>query len=375
MPEYQITPQLNELIKAVYHGPLEEQPWQMFLRLFRGAVKADFATLLLRPPKPGDPGVVYNAVVHSPEAYQAYNENYFALDSFVNLPHGKVVTLGEYMDEKTLRASEYFKRYMKPIDVYYVMGADLTDQSGMNVRLRVTRNQQAGDFDQEDKRICELILPHLLQSIELNAQLRLIESERGVFENAIDQLSMGSIILDEQGAVVRVNQVAQAILDENKGIKIANHRLVLIGHNDNRQLQELITTALVAYSQRTPGYVKAIRVGRDHSSSLGLLIRPMPQTSHCDDLHTPAVSIFISDPDRKLGAPDHILNQLFDFTPAESKLALLLANGLTLEEASSELDVSRNTAKSHLSAIFSKTGVSRQTKLVQLILNSVAPMG
>lgn len=375
MADYSISPLFNELVKAVYYGPLEEQPWQTFLRLFRKAVKADFATLLLRPPKPGDPGVVYNAVVHSPEVYQAYNENYFALDSFVNLPHGKVVTLSEYMDESSLISSEYFKRYMQPIDVFYVMGADLTDQSGMNVRLRVTRHQQAQDFDQEDKAICELVLPHLLQSIELNAQLRLVESERGVFENAIDQLSMGSILIDEKGEVARVNQVAQAILSENNGIKIVNGRLVLIGHNDNRSLQMLINTVLEAYTKRTPGYVKAIRVERSQASSLGLLIRPMSQTPHCDDLHTPAVVVFISDPDRKLGAPDHILNQLFGFTPAESKLALLLANGLTLEEASSELDVSRNTAKSHLSAIFSKTGVSRQTKLVQLILNSVAPMG
>ena len=70
-----------------------------------------------------------------------------------------------------------------------------------------------------------------------------------------------------------------------------------------------------------------------------------------------------------------ILGQLFEFTPAEAALALLLANGLTLDEAAEELGVTRNTAKSHLSSVFSKTGVTRQPKLVQLILKSVAPMG
>jgi len=52
----------------------------------------------------------------------------------------------------------------------------------------------------------------------------------------------------------------------------------------------------------------------------------------------------------------------------------LLANGLTLDEAATELDVSRNTVKSHLSAVFAKTGVNRQTQLVQLILKSVGPL-
>ncbi|MFK0573079.1 helix-turn-helix transcriptional regulator [Endozoicomonas sp.] len=50
-------------------------------------------------------------------------------------------------------------------------------------------------------------------------------------------------------------------------------------------------------------------------------------------------------------------------------------NGLTLDEASETLFISRNTARVHLRSIFSKTGVTRQTMLVRLILKSVAPLG
>jgi DNA-binding CsgD family transcriptional regulator len=53
-------------------------------------------------------------------------------------------------------------------------------------------------------------------------------------------------------------------------------------------------------------------------------------------------------------------------------LAMLLTNGLTLDEAAAELSVSRNTARAHLRAVFAKTGVTRQSGLVRLILNSVA---
>jgi DNA-binding CsgD family transcriptional regulator len=92
------------------------------------------------------------------------------------------------------------------------------------------------------------------------------------------------------------------------------------------------------------------------------------------DLSQPSVVIFISDPQQKRSAPAAVLADLFGFTRAESGLALLLANGLSLDQASNELGVSRNTAKSHLSAIFSKTGLTRQAKLVELILKSVAPL-
>ena len=70
----------------------------------------------------------------------------------------------------------------------------------------------------------------------------------------------------------------------------------------------------------------------------------------------------------------NIIIQLFGFTPTEAQLSLLLADGLSLDEASEALGMSRNTARTHLRSIFSKTGVSRQTLLVRLILKSVAQL-
>ncbi|MCM2321131.1 MAG: LuxR C-terminal-related transcriptional regulator, partial [Pseudomonas sp.] len=49
--------------------------------------------------------------------------------------------------------------------------------------------------------------------------------------------------------------------------------------------------------------------------------------------------------------------------------------GLSLEEAAEVLNIRRNTARAHLRAIFSKTGVRRQTELVRIMLNSVMAVG
>ena len=55
-------------------------------------------------------------------------------------------------------------------------------------------------------------------------------------------------------------------------------------------------------------------------------------------------------------------------------MALKLVDGASLEEVAEELSIRRNTARAHLRAIFSKTGVRRQTELVRILLNSVAPL-
>ena len=139
MPQQEIIPgHIDALIQAIYRGPLEAQLWQSFLNLIREAVGGNYATLLLRPPRAGDQGVVLNALLASHAVYSAYNDTYFALDPFVDLPSGEVATLQEYVPSQQMLDSDYYLHYLKPIDVFHIMGADLRDSDGMLTRLRIT---------------------------------------------------------------------------------------------------------------------------------------------------------------------------------------------------------------------------------------------
>lgn len=368
---------MDALLQSIYQGPLEERPWQSFLELFRQAVEANFATLLLRPPREGDTGVVLNALVIAPTVYSDYQQTYFALDPFVDLPPGEVVTLREFVPRDELLASEYFQQYIGPVGVMHIMGADMSDASGLNARLRVTRPGTQPDFGEAEKALCRLILPHLQHSIALHARLSQVESERAVFADAIERLAMGVLILDEDARVVRSNRAAETLLAAHEGLRVGSDGLLQVGdRQQNRAFRQLLDEVLSAHRSAVPGFVRALRLGSaDGGSGLGLLVRPLPRAAATDSGASAQLAVFISDPGQRRLAPTEVLAELFGFTAAEAALALRLANGLTLDEASSELGVSRNTAKSHLSAVFAKTGVARQTKLVQLILKSVAPIG
>lgn len=58
-------------------------------------------------------------------------------------------------------------------------------------------------------------------------------------------------------------------------------------------------------------------------------------------------------------------------TRAEARLASLLAEGISLEEAAEALLVSIQTVRSQLKLVFAKTGVTRQAELVALILTDM----
>lgn len=370
-----VPPRMNALLYALYGGTLETPPWQRFLDQLRDLLGGNYATLLLRPPDEHTPGVVINALVVSPEIYHAYNETYFALDPFVNLPDGEVVTVAEYVSSDEFEASEYYRNYIQPANVRHILGADLWEGSRLLARLRVTRPASRDNFGEREKALCKALLPHIKQAVEIYARLRESENERAFYANTIDNLSVGVITLDADGKVLQGNPVASRLLEQHSVVASQGQRINISDAREQQGFRELFAEVVAAHHRREAGCVRAFRVSAASSaiSGLSLLLRPLPLNDHGSE-PSPAVAVFISDPMAPRQAPSDVLIALFGLTPAEAKLAIRLVNGQSLDEASESLNISRNTAKSHLSSVFSKTGVARQTQLIQLILNSVVTL-
>jgi DNA-binding CsgD family transcriptional regulator len=70
-----------------------------------------------------------------------------------------------------------------------------------------------------------------------------------------------------------------------------------------------------------------------------------------------------------------LLEVLFDLTPAEAKVASLIANGRPVAAIAQRQGVAENTVRIHLKSIFAKTGVHRQAELVNLLSFPMALFG
>ena len=60
----------------------------------------------------------------------------------------------------------------------------------------------------------------------------------------------------------------------------------------------------------------------------------------------------------------------FELTPAEGRLLERLCKGSSLQQATAQLGVSRNTTRTHLQRIFDKSGMHRQGELIRRVLAS-----
>lgn len=366
----------TDLIGAVYDGLLETIPWQKCLTRMRTELQANYVTLILRPPRAGDHGLMVNVGDVTTEGQISYDSHFYAMDPFVGLPSDRMVTINEIIEEARWVETPFYREFLQPFDVHHIMGADVRTADGGECRLRVCRPRSGPNFSERDKAFCTMLLPHFKRAVHLHGRLDRVESERKLYAGAMDRLMVGTVILDENGRILQTNRMADTILQTGDGMRIVNNMPHATHLADNRELQRLIKTTLDGNGNSSAALVDAISITRSSGRrNLGVVVHSVPPNEWSERLHRPAAVLYIRDPEQKAQAPHDIVRQLFNFTPAETNLAMLLADGLSLEEAALELGIRRNTARAHLRAIFSKTDVTRQTELVRIILNSVATLG
>jgi DNA-binding CsgD family transcriptional regulator len=120
-----------------------------------------------------------------------------------------------------------------------------------------------------------------------------------------------------------------------------------------------------------PHFSNAVQVPRPSGRRPFVLqFAPLPARNEFSrEAGTVSALVFITDPDKPIPLDAAMLKRLFGVTPAEAALAELLCAGHTLATAAAHLEISRVTAKTHLAALFHKTGTRRQAALVRMLIS------
>lgn len=368
---------VDPLIGAIYEGLVQSPPWHSALQLLQAELKAKHVTLMLRPPSPDSSGVMINTGPVTTQGQQSYETHFFALDPFVRLKEGEVVTAEELIGKAWLDSPVY-REYLQPLDIRHLLGTDIYTQEGIECRLRITRSHDAKPFSAADKALVRFLMPHLKRSINLHARFDFLECERQLFAGTVNRMLLGMISFDPAGNILETNQEARRILAEKDGITLSGNTLVAHGSTEGRELQRMVRQALTPPPPGSgPGVAEALAVTRPSGrAKLGVLVKAIPLGQYSESRRRPAAVVFLRDPESNAVQPSHeLVRRLFELTRMEATLALLLAEGFTLDEAAEKMNVRRNTARTHLRSIFCKTGVTRQTMLVRLLLNSVITLG
>ncbi|MEO5326586.1 helix-turn-helix transcriptional regulator [Mesorhizobium sp. CC13] len=359
----------DRLVELLYAGIGETKPFDSFLKALRLAVDAESSTLIIERQRRDRPGAIYSGA--APEERIARYSVLYAEDPFIDLPPGKVTTLAEHVGEDVIARSDFMKGFMAGSGWMHVLGADIVEASGARVRMRATRVLGRDNFGSIERDALRGLLPHLKQAMSLFLRLNGLEAERELFAGALGRLAVGAIIVDRDCRILQATPQAEAILAERDVLKNDRGRLRLLDEAGPAGEFTAAVAEIAEANDATAAGSRAFSIHRSSGEALGLVVRPAPQSSK---LHAPlrgAALVIIADAGSTVAPQPSVLVRLFGLTPAEAELAALMGQGLDLDDASVTLGITKNTAKAHLRMVFSKTGVTRQSGLVRLLLRSV----
>ena len=365
----------DQLVLSIHDGSHDDATITVALDRMRQHFKANFVTLILRIPGVEDVGLMLvsgDLAVHGQLAYMSY---YRSLTPFSGQSIDTVFTQRDVMTDEEWVKTDYYQTSCKYQNVFHVMGADISTEHDGVFRLRITRAESEPAFDEQDRALCQMLLPHIRSAFYVRSMLGRSESMGNLYADAINRLSVATILLNDKGVVQKLNDYAQTLLERSDGLKLVGDRLEASYPSDNKELQKRIKDAFDARERREPINSEPLSVTRPSGEvNLGIVFETVPDTSWLDDGDRSALLLYVRDAVNKSSVSSSVAKELFDFTPAETALALELANGLSLEDTAEKLGIMRNTARAHLRAIFSKTGVRRQAELVRVMLNSVVAL-
>jgi DNA-binding CsgD family transcriptional regulator len=207
----------------------------------------------------------------------------------------------------------------------------------------------------------------------LNHQLGQLEARAKSAEAGLDRLAMGMLLVDASGQVIHLNATAERIIGAGDGIRIVRKLLDAADPHEGQSLRQLVAQALVAGRDiaESPGGV--MRVGRRSGRrSYEVLVAPVCSGTIGLGLRDALVVVFVRDPVAGGATSLAWLRQLYSLTHAEARLMQGLLRGDTLDTIAVRFAITRETVRSQLKAVFSKTGASSQIELLRLGLRGLA---
>jgi DNA-binding CsgD family transcriptional regulator len=361
---------LSHLISLIYDAAQRREAWDCFLERLAAATKSTQVTLFVHDARHHEYGFVHK---FPPETQQLHTRYDAERDEWLKrargmLHPGVVVARHKFCPEDEFVKAEFFNEYLKS-GAFYQFGGSIHQDAWRLALVSLLRPKRSGPYSESDLQLLRTLMPHLGRATNINNTLVDLRSRAEGLAEAIDHLPLGIALLDSDGRPVLFNATARTIFAANDVLIISGNRVRAVYSKDDDRLTTMMRRAVGIGNDSIPtGSV--IAMSRRNGRPLTITVSPTRSTG----LEAPVVAaIFISDPDQPIRTDLHKFAKLYGTTPSEARIATLLLNGKTLNDAAKLLGVSRHTVRSQLKSVLHKTGSSRQSDLVKLLLSVSLP--
>lgn len=363
----------SDLVESIYTAATDPSHWPIFLRELAHTLNAKSGIIRVIDER----NTAIRANIHynlDPALQKAHSEHYVKQDIFVEVlktvPAGFIATSEQLFSPRELRNNEFFADYMKPQENYHVCGGLAVRNEDCVFKFAVQRDLKSGPFGREDETYMRRLVPHIQRAVNLGHLLNLTRQQAEAAENTLNALSVGVLLLDQQRRIIHMNDKAEDLLAQRCGLAAHAGRIGVSHAGDRKAFQAALEAVKTRLALAQPPIPEALLLSTQPGKPRILVVAcPARTGARAFDGPWPAVQtvLLVSNlADAGLVNRD-ILMSLYGLTTAEARLACALSQGHELAELSTEWGLSRETLRTHLKRVLTKTGTSRQSELVRLL--------
>lgn len=246
--------------------------------------------------------------------------------------------------------------------VRHALGMEVALLHGYSAYLLLVRDGEAAPFSYDVDAVLFAARPHLQVALSQHLQTARLQSGLKVTEVALDAFDQAVIRLDAKARVTFCSRVAQRLLAACDDLALISGVLSARDTGKQALLQFAVSKALAGGPPALA--CGSLPVQQKTGETLHLTMLPEPVAENTRR----GVLIFLSAPSQESGSRAHLLRQLYGVSPTESRVADLLAEGLTIREAATQLKLHVETVRFYVKRLLAKTGTRRQVELIRLML-------
>lgn len=382
-PGSQTMSELSDLLALLYKGAMEDPPWESLLRFLQVRFDATAAVLSFAMSRGERPCSTSYLTILAPQSdicldsyAKAYTEEFFELDPLYrhDFSSGEIMIFEDLISADEFRGSRFYREFLLPYDAIHGLKMCIEEPDGLRASFTLSRNAEAGNFTAEDKLYFTKLIPHFEQALQIHSKLFRHQIEIGLYSDVINQLLIGVLILDGYGKPIKMNRTMERFLGPTLPIAILNGQLCFKDQLEHARIHAAIQRMIMKNNSGNRFAVEAFNLGA-YGKEVNLLIKSIPISKKYSNRREPHAVIYLRDPRNSPTTNEQLLMKIFSLTPAESRIAISLASGLSISDTAAALGVHESTVRTQTKRIFSKTGASRQGELVLLINQSVAQLG
>ena len=304
------------------------------------------------------------------EVYHPINE---AIPRQLQLPEGHLVHIKDLYTSEELKTSRAYNdaflrgKYQNGLNVL------LDGPGGSHMTWSLADPVASDGWGSSQIAMVRRLLPHIRQFVRVRQALVRAEAHDTTVTALLDNRRIGVLQLDRRGRIMAVNDRARLILRHDDGLSDQNGVLRTSLPDDQLRLERLLSAALPTSGAVA---VSGSMMLRRSSVLPPFVVHVQPVSVPQPDYgarHVAAL-VLIVEPGRHHRVDPELVAKALGLTPAESRVAVGLAEGKSVQEMAEATGHTRDAIYWHLKQIYQKRNISRQVDLVRLVL-SIAELG